>query len=72
MDYDPNAFQYLSPHPVDMVAAAQCYRNLLAGQFDADEANDHLQNLTGGAPFANGFYHGQPGVDFVSGQTGAE
>ena len=62
----------LSPHSVDMVAVAQCYRDLLDGEIDGAEANNRLGDLIEGMPFANGFYHGQPGVEFSPGQIGAE
>ncbi len=62
----------LNPHPIDMVAVAHCYRDLLDGSVDIDEANDQLTELTDGVPFANGFHHAQPGVAYTSGHIGAE
>lgn len=70
-DMGVNIFR-LNPHPVDMVAVAQCYRKLLDGNLEVADANENLVKLAGGVPFANGFYHAQPGVDYMPGQIGTE
>tara|TARA_B100000315_G_scaffold220156_1_gene222581 strand:+ start:2495 stop:3391 length:897 start_codon:yes stop_codon:yes gene_type:complete len=55
----------LSPHAIDMVAVAQCFRDQLDGRLDAGEATARLSELALGVPFADGFFHGQAGVDWT-------
>lgn len=59
----------LSPHSCDMVAVASAFRAVLDGDLDAREAAARLDALSLGAPFSNGFYHGNPGHRRVDGGT---
>ena len=51
----------LSPHACDMVQVASSFRDLLDGRIAPSEALARLDALQLGAPFSNGFLHGQPG-----------
>jgi O2-independent ubiquinone biosynthesis protein UbiV len=51
----------LSPHACGMVLVAEMFRAVLDRRLDAVEATARLDALKLGAPFSNGFYHGQPG-----------
>ena len=51
----------LSPQTCDMVAVASMFRALLDRHISAGEAATMLDEMTLPMPFANGFYHGQPG-----------
>ncbi len=51
----------LSPQSCDMVAVASVYRNLLDRHIAAGEAAAMLDEIGLPMPFANGFYHRQPG-----------
>ncbi len=51
----------LSPHSCDMVAVAATFRDALDRRIDMAEAAGRLDALHLGAPFSNGFYHGQRG-----------
>ncbi|MGQ0683471.1 ubiquinone anaerobic biosynthesis protein UbiV [Bradyrhizobium sp.] len=51
----------LSPHGCDMVLVASSFRDLLDGKIAPSEALARLDTLQLGAPFSNGFLHGQPG-----------
>lgn len=51
----------LSPHHCDMVRVASIFHDLLAEKIAPDEALVGLEALQLGAPFSNGFIHGQPG-----------
>jgi len=55
----------LSPQSIDMVSVAHCFRNQLDGNLDASEAIAQLAELVEGVPFADGFFHGQAGVDWI-------
>jgi len=48
-----------------MVSVAHCFRNQLDGNLDASEAIAQLAELVEGVPFADGFFHGQAGVDWI-------
>ena len=52
----------LSPHAVDMVAVAACFRAVLDGCEDAAAAEARLAQIADFAPFSNGFLHGQEGA----------
>lgn len=56
----------LSPHDMDMVAVAGIFRDVLDGRLEAARAARRLDALSGGVPFANGFHHGGPGVDWTA------
>lgn len=56
----------LSPQQVDMVRVATAYRDLLDGRLDPGSAEAAVAQATGGDLLANGFYHGQPGADWVA------
>ena len=51
----------LSPHSCDMVAVATIFRDALNRHIDTAEATARLDALQLGAPFSNGFYHGERG-----------
>ena len=51
----------LMPQAVDMVAAAQVFRDTLDGRYSTDEADARLAELAGNARLSNGFYHGAAG-----------
>ncbi len=57
----------LSPHSADMAAITQIYRDCLDGRTDPDEASAQLSELMPNAQFANGFFHGTPGMELVDG-----
>ncbi len=54
----------LSPHSCDMVQVAQLFSKVLEGAMDADEASGILAQSGFGAPFCNGYLHGQAGKDW--------
>ncbi|HSG94926.1 MAG TPA: U32 family peptidase [Afifellaceae bacterium] len=56
----------LSPHSCDMVSVAAIFRAVLDGEFGPDEAEARLGVLNPPGPFANGFFHGQPGCALAS------
>ncbi len=60
----------LSPHSFDMVEIASAYRKLVDGEIEADELNKMLDGIGVPQPFMNGFVHGQPGYERVSGLPG--
>ncbi len=51
----------LMPQAVDMVAVTQVYRRALERRIDLPEAEAVLHEICGGAPFSNGFFHGEAG-----------
>ena len=51
----------LSPQACDMVAVASVYRALLDRHITAGEAAAMLDEMVLAMPFANGFYHAEPG-----------
>ena len=55
----------LSPQAIDMVAVAQCFRDQLDGELEAEEVIARLSELASGVTFADGFFHGQAGVDWT-------
>lgn len=57
----------LSPHAIDMVAAAQVFRAVADGRLEVAEADARLAALAGGMVFANGFFHGTEGAAFIDG-----
>jgi O2-independent ubiquinone biosynthesis protein UbiV len=57
----------LSPQSCDMVAVAQTYRDVLDGRKAGDEAMAALGGIYPDVPLSNGFLHGRPGADLVSG-----
>ncbi|HSF96138.1 MAG TPA: U32 family peptidase [Thermohalobaculum sp.] len=57
----------LSPHSGDMVAVARIFRALADGEIGPGEATARLGETGLDAPFANGFYHRQPGYRQVAG-----
>ncbi len=59
----------LSPQRCDMVAVAQVYDDMLGGRHDAAEGMARLAKIYPGIPFANGFYHGAAGADWIGDGT---
>ena len=57
----------LSPHSCDMVRVCSTFRQLLDEEMAPSEALARLEALQLGAPFANGFLHGQPGHRWTAG-----
>lgn len=55
----------LSPQSCDMVKVASIFRTLLDRQIPDDEAAVMLDEVTLPMPFANGYYHGEPGYRWV-------
>ncbi len=55
----------ISPHDTDMVRVLAIYRGLANGTLAVDEADEELEELMGGLPFSNGFYHGIEGSAFA-------
>ncbi len=55
----------LSPHTHDMVKVATLFRSVLDKPSTAKEAISHLRQIETDAPFANGFFHGQPGHQWI-------
>lgn len=51
----------LSPHGVDMVAAAQAWRDALDGRISSVELKRRIAAIVATAPVANGFFHGRAG-----------
>jgi O2-independent ubiquinone biosynthesis protein UbiV len=56
----------ISPHSINMVEIATCYRRLLDGEITTDAARQEIAHLSFPAPFANGFFHGVEGAMFRS------
>jgi len=56
----------LWPHDIDMVTVARLFRDRLDGRLAIDEAEARLVRLIGGAPLANGFFHGREGAGRVA------
>lgn len=56
----------LAPLDVDMVAAGQVYADLIAGTIPPDEAEERLLDLLEDRPVANGFFHAEPGANWVA------
>lgn len=54
----------LSPHDGDMVAVAQSFADVLAGEISPAEAETRIQESGLQAPFADGFYHGREGYSW--------
>lgn len=52
----------LSPQRCDMVGVARVFRDVVDGRRDAEEGRRALAQLYPDVPFANGFFHGQPGA----------
>lgn len=55
----------LSPHTTDMDVVIQAFHDVLFDKASVTEARDRLEGLDIEAPFVNGFFHGQPGLDYV-------
>lgn len=56
----------LSPQDCDMVAVAQLFAGVRDGVLGVDEAMRRLEEIYPQAPFANGFLHGQAGMNWVA------
>ena len=56
----------LSPQDCDMLAVAELYAGVRDGRLAPGEAVARLAGVYAGAPFANGFLHGQAGKDWVA------
>ncbi len=57
----------LSPHSADMVAIAWLFRDCLDDRAEPGEAGARLSELVPDAQFANGFFHGAPGMERIDG-----
>jgi collagenase-like PrtC family protease len=55
----------LSPHTCDMVAVASTFGAVLDRRIAAEEAAARLEGVRLPVPFANGFYHGGAGHDWI-------
>jgi len=55
----------LVPHTQDMVAVANIFREALDNTASAEESGKKLTALGIPAPFSNGFWHGQPGHQWM-------
>ncbi len=55
----------LAPHTQDMVAVAKIFRDALDAKASVTESSAKLAALGVPAPFSNGFWHGQPGHQWV-------
>jgi collagenase-like PrtC family protease len=55
----------LWPHQCDMVEVARIYRDVLDDRLDAQEAMARLEDLLPDAQFANGYFHGRTGHEWV-------
>jgi len=55
----------LVPHTQDMVAVANIFREALDNTASAEESGEKLTALGIPAPFSNGFWHGQPGHQWM-------
>lgn len=56
----------LSPQDCDMVAVAQLFAGVRDGALAAAEAMERLREIYPQAPFANGFLHGEAGMNWVA------
>ncbi len=56
----------LSPHDCDMVEVAATFRGLAEERIDAGEAMARLEALGLPFPFANGYFHGKPGAEWIN------
>ncbi len=57
----------LWPHRCDMVRVAQLYRDVLDGRKGSQDAMAELEELLPEAQFANGYFHGRTGHEWVEG-----
>ncbi len=55
----------LSPHDCDMVEVAEIFRELTHSRIDESEAMARLEALELPFPFANGYFHGKPGAEWI-------
>lgn len=56
----------LWPHSCDMVRVAGLYRDVLDGRTDGKTATRELEDLLPDAQFANGYFHGRTGHEWVA------
>ncbi len=56
----------LWPQATDMVAVATVYREVLDGRLSGQDGLDRLEEQVDFAPFANGFYHGATGAEWIA------
>lgn len=59
----------LSPHTPNMIEITQIFHDVLQNELSAAEAALKLPKLGLSVPFANGFFHGQPGHLWVDGSS---
>jgi len=59
----------LSPHTCEMVGVASIFRAVIDRRIAADEAAARLDEVKLPMPFANGFYHGEPGRHWARATT---
>ncbi len=55
----------LSPHDCDMVEMAAIFRELAEDRIEVGEAMGRLEGLNLPFPFANGYFHGKPGAEWM-------
>ena len=55
----------LSPHSCDMIAVANAFQDQLEGRTSASETLDAICRAGVNTPFANGFFHHQPGFRWL-------
>ncbi|MBF0357278.1 MAG: U32 family peptidase [Magnetococcales bacterium] len=55
----------LSPQSKNMVEVVKVWQERMAGRVDSQEAVAKLQELNGGDPFCNGYFHEKPGLEFI-------
>ena len=56
----------LVPHTQDMVAVSNVFRDAIDGVIATEESNERLAALEFPAPFSNGFWHRQPGHQWIT------
>lgn len=56
----------LSPQSCDMVAVAQCFRDVLDSKCESKEALPRLRSICPDASFSNGFMHGVSGAQYIA------
>ncbi len=56
----------LSPQSWDMVAVAQCFRDVLDGKTESEQAEHILDDLSDGLTSSNGYLYGKEGMAFAA------
>ncbi|MBF0460012.1 MAG: U32 family peptidase [Magnetococcales bacterium] len=55
----------LSPQSQNMAESVAVWKQCLANRISGSDALAHLREWNAGKPFCNGYFHGQPGLEFV-------